>query len=112
MEGHSFDDGYITGSRIKVKRAGKHLNELERKVRSFVKRHPEDYTRQLDPQNFNYLVYEIVPNRPPPVTLGPVFGDVVHNLRSTLDHLAWNLALRNLTGSGVEPFHRTAFRRP
>lgn len=101
--------GYVTGSRLKVKRASKHLNELERKARAFLDRHPERFTTQLDPQDFNYVIYEIAPHRPPPVTLGPVFGDVVHNLRATLDHIAWNLALRNLVGTGREPFDYTAF---
>jgi hypothetical protein len=102
-------DGYITGSRLKVKRASKHLNELERKTRAFLDRHPEQFTTHLDPQDLNYVFYDIAPGRPPPVTLGPVFGDVVHNLRATLDHIAWNLALRNLSGTGCQPFERTAF---
>lgn len=100
---------YITGSRLKVKRASKHLNELERKVRAFLDRHPERFTTQLDHLDFNYVFYNIAPNRPPPITLGPVFGDVVHNLRSTLDHIAWNLALRNLAGTDDDPFPMTAF---
>lgn len=109
MERHTFEDGYITGSRLRVERASKHLNELERKARSFIDRHPEQFTSQLDIQIFNYVIYDIAPNRPPPVTFGPVFGDVVHNLRSTLDHIAWNLALRNLVGTGNDPFDKTAF---
>jgi len=101
--------GYVTGSRLKVKRASKHLNELERKPRVFLDRHPERFTTHLDPQDFNYVIYYIAPNRPPPVTFGPVFGDVVHNLRSTLDHIAWNLALRNLADTDCEPSDDTAF---
>jgi hypothetical protein len=100
---------YITGGRLKVRRAGKHLNELERKVRAFLDRHPERFTTQLDPYDFNYVFYDIAPNRAPPGTFGPVFGDVVHNLRSTLDHIAWNLALLNLRDTGREPYHETAF---
>ena len=101
--------GYITGSRLKVKRAGKHLNELERKVQAFLDRHPDEFTRQLDPDDLDYLIYEIPPNPAPPSTFGPVFGDVVHNLRSALDHIAWNLALLNLQGSSQEPYKFTAF---
>ena len=109
MEGQAFTNGYITGSRLRVKRAHKHLNELERKAQSFLARHPESFTRQLDPKHLDYFLYEIAPNRPPPVTLGPVFGDVVHNLRSVLDHVAWNLALRNLSGTGEQPYEFTSF---
>ena len=96
---------YITGSRLKVKRAGKHLNELERKARTFIDRLPDNFTRKLDPNDFNYVIYEVPPNRAPPLTFGPVLGDVIHNLRSALDHIAWQLAL--LTKS--RPFKYTAF---
>lgn len=109
MERETFTEGYITGARLKVKRAQKHLRELEKKAQSFLNRHPEEFTRHLDPDHFDYFLYEIAPNRPPPVTLGPVFGDVVHNLRSALDHIAWNLALRSLVGTGLEPYESTAF---
>ena len=100
---------YITGARLKVKRARKHLNELERKARAFLDRHPDHFTRQLDPNDLNYVIYKIPPNPAPPPTLAPVLGDVVHNLRSALDHIAWNLALLNLEGTGSEPFDLTAF---
>lgn len=100
---------YITGSRLKVKRARKHLNELERKVRAFLDRHPDRFTHQLDPNDFNYVIYKIPPNPAPPPTFGPVLGDVVHNLRSALDHIAWNLALLNLQGTGRQPYDFTAF---
>ena len=109
VERHTFNEGFITGARLRVKRAHKHLNELERKAGAFLKRHPEDFTRRLNPQNLDYFIYDVAPNKPPPVTLGPVFGDVVHNLRSALDHIAWNLALKNLVGSGLEPYRDTAF---
>lgn len=100
---------YITGSRLKVRRAGKHLHELERKADSFLKRNPDKFTKHLDPQDFNYLIYEIQPNPAPPATFGPVFGDVVHNLRSALDHIAWQLALLNLEGTEERPYWNTAF---
>jgi len=41
----------------------------------------------------------------PPLLLGVLIGDVVHNLPSALDHLAWQLALR----AGAEPSWRTQF---
>lgn len=102
---------YITGARLKVKRARKHLNELNRKVGAFLDRHPDRFSRQLDPNDFRYFIYKIPPNPAPPGTFGPVFGDVVANLRSALDHIAWNLALLNLEREGAdrEPYWATAF---
>lgn len=41
----------------------------------------------------------------PPLKWGVLIGDVVHNLRSALDHLAWQLVLRN----GGESSWRTQF---
>lgn len=41
----------------------------------------------------------------PPLRWGILVGDVVHNLRSALDHLAWQLVLAN----GGEPTWRTQF---
>jgi hypothetical protein len=41
--------------------------------------------------------YEFVPmlHRSPPLRLGVILGDMVHNLRSALDHLVWQAVLRN-----------------
>ncbi len=96
---------YITGAKLKVRRAGKHLSELERKAMAFLERNPDQFSSKLDPEDFDFVIYEIPPNRAPPTTFGPVFGDIVHNLRSALDHIAWQLAL--LTKS--KPYKRTAF---
>lgn len=100
---------YITGARLKVRRARKHLNELNQKIGAFLDRHPHKFSRQLDPKDFRYFLYKIPPVPAPPPTFGPVFGDVVHNLRSALDHIAWNLALLNLAGTGRQPYRNTAF---
>lgn len=32
---------------------------------------------------------------PPPLRLGVIVGDLVHNVRSALDHLVWQLVLAN-----------------
>ena len=46
--------------------------------------------------------YSFVPElmRPPPLRLGVILGDLVHNLRSTLDHLVWQAVVRQ---GDVEP---------
>ena len=87
---------YITGARLKVERAGKHLNELDRKVNAFVQRHSKRFSSEVDPDDLNYVIYALPPNPAPPLTFGPIFGDVVHNLRSALDHIAWNLTTLHL----------------
>lgn len=85
------------------------MNEFEGKVQAFLNRHPGRFTRQLDPNDLSFYIYTMAPNPAPPNTFGPVLGDVVHNLRSSLDHIAWNLALLNLEEATQEPYPFTAF---
>lgn len=40
-------------------------------------------------------MYRAVVRRHPPVDLGIIVGDIAHNLRSSLDHLVWQLVLQN-----------------
>jgi hypothetical protein len=46
---------------------------------------------------------------PPPDTWSPLIGDVLHNLHSTLDHLAWQLASRRRYGVPPAPDTRATF---
>ena len=96
---------YITGSRLKVERASKHLEELEREVRAFFDNNPYRPIRHVDPEDTRYFIYQFPPQPVPPLSLAVIVGDVVHNLRSSLDHIAWQLSL--LTTS--EPYKNTAF---
>lgn len=86
----------VTGARLKVKRAGKHIRELDRKVNAFVERHAKKSRSEDDPDDLNYVIYTLPPNPAPPLTFGPVFADIVNNLRSALEHIAWNLATLHL----------------
>lgn len=96
---------YITGSRLKAERAGKHLDELESEIEAFFDEHPYEYFKTLNPQNLDNYLYRFPPQPIPPQSIGPILGDIVHNLRSALDHIAWQLAL--LTTE--QPYRRTAF---
>ena len=86
----------LDGCREKIIRAGDHLQTLDSESRRFV----EDYPYRLDPQ-YNQQSRELVvsirsirqPEVLPPARLGVVLGDVLHNLRSALDHLVWQLAM-------------------
>jgi len=89
---------------LKLDRADKHLNELLRKVDAFAERQPYTSERHLD-RNRGLHIYRVNLPRKPPRTWGPVIGDAVHNMRSSLDHLAWALAC--LTTSN--PSRKTAF---
>jgi hypothetical protein len=90
--GHPLD-----GIRSKLGRAETHLEHLEREVRAFVEGDPKPYgfsIPYLDPDGGWHVVYGMVNVEPTPV-LGVVVGEIVHNLRSALDHLVWQLVILN-----------------
>jgi hypothetical protein len=77
--------------RIKIKRANKHIDDLEDAVRDFVQPIGKTISFNRDPQAGNvglqfsdvYVYKSDIP---------AIAGDAVHNLRSALDHLAFQLA--------------------
>ncbi len=56
-----------------------------------------DYTREIDPQTGETVLYMHVLKRPKNPEWGLLIGDMAHNLRSALDHLVWQLVLLNET---------------
>ena len=82
----------MDGPRAKVNRAREHLRALRNEIDAFLNADPYTPTRETDPENGDY-VWRLQVHRHPPVRLGVLIGDVAHNLRSSLDHLAWQLAL-------------------
>lgn len=94
----------LTGVRAKIERANEHLtalaSELERGLGSEYGIFAEQDPNVPDQVHFRVRV-------PPDLMIryGLIVGDVVHNLRSALDHLAWQLVVVN----GREPTRHTAF---
>jgi hypothetical protein len=82
----------LEGPRAKLDRAREHLGALRHEVDAFLDRDPYVSVRETDSENGDY-VWRMEVHRTAPVRLGILIGDVVHNLRSSLDHLAWQLAL-------------------
>jgi hypothetical protein len=73
--------------RIKVERANQHLTELENGLASGMADQLHAVTMESDTESF----YESGPFFILDSTIPAIVGDVVHNLRSALDHLAWQL---------------------
>lgn len=82
---------------VKVERAKEHLHNLEVEVRSFFNTNPYVVGAKHDPQT-RKLIYYLVSVREMPITIAAIAGDVLQNLRSALDHLAYQLVL---VGSGT-----------
>lgn len=96
----------LSGCRAKVWRAAEHLKCLGDEIHTFFG--PEDdkphrIHDKFDPQTLTYEAW-IEPIREPTEHVwGVLLGDYIHNLRSTLDHLIWQLVILN---TGKEPTGR------
>ena len=87
----------------KIERARHHTHELEQLTETFLKRRPNQvrFDKHSDPPWV--IVRAIV--EPVPLAFAAVAGDVVHNLRSALDYLVWQLVI----SEGNLPGRHTAF---
>jgi hypothetical protein len=76
----------------KVDRADELRQSIEREINEYLLAGPFRLRDQMlpDPPRFEVFVDSI---DPPPPRLGVLVGDFVHNLRSALDHVVWQLAL-------------------
>jgi hypothetical protein len=89
----------LTRILLKVERAKKHLRDLEADVQAFNKTSPYVVQTKRDPQS-RRLIYYVASVKEVPTILAAITGDVLQNLRSALDHLAYELVLIGTGGSG------------
>src|ERR1700731_2018114 len=77
------------GSRLKVKRAYRHIDELETWLRDLIKVNADTARAHKNKSPYNENDQVIV-NRPPGFSecVAPIVGDAVHNLRAALDLVA------------------------
>ncbi len=94
----------LNGPRAKLRRAQEHLEALDAEARAYGEREPYSVTRERDPLEGWQVAYFHI-HEPPPIRLGIILGDFFYNLRSCLDHLAWQLVLLD----GGTPGDHTAF---
>jgi hypothetical protein len=85
---------------IKLERAKRHYAELETALASFFATTPYKIsTRRNDERKPVYYLSEVTDV---PVEFSLIIGDVIQNLRSALDHLAYDLWVREANGQGRE----------
>ncbi len=82
---------WTTSSRIKVERAKEHIMDLDAKVRAFLERRPYEPITQEDPQT-GERIWRVQARVQPDIRWGCIAGDAIHNLRSALDVLVYQLA--------------------
>jgi hypothetical protein len=93
----------LDGCRLKLARADQHLKALDQEIDWFLKRNPQLFTHERNAQTGEDLLWTLTRTNPPD-EWSCIVGDVLYNLRSCLDHLAWQLVLL----AGNEPSTDTA----
>jgi hypothetical protein len=80
--------------KLKVERAKHHARELECAIQTFRDSDPYGFRIEDDLQTGD-KVHRIHIRRETPDCFALLIGDAVHNLRTALDHLAWQLVVAN-----------------
>ncbi len=91
----------------KLRRANEHLEALNVSVERFLERDSNRVISEDDPDTGNRIYRAEILESPPSVKWAVVAGDILHNLRSGLDHLAY--ALCTVHAPGKTPPGRTEF---
>src|SRR5260370_29058031 len=84
----------LFGIRAKIERAKYHIDELASRAQAFAEGNENCLVAEDDPQT-GEKVYRIRLRAPLPALVPLIIGDAAHNLRSSLDHLAWQLVEAN-----------------
>jgi hypothetical protein len=83
----------LIGIQAKYDRAKEQFDLLRDEMHEFFnKGQPYSFSEEFDSDTWEW-VKRVNVNREPPVRFGVVLGDVIHNLRSALDHLMWQVTL-------------------
>jgi hypothetical protein len=96
------DDPSVHSARRKVERANKHIADLDRACFAFFDDYRVSAQHYAEPGTHKV---RLVDDISVPDDIALLAGDAIHNLRSALDHLAWQLVLV----SGNSPTRQTGF---
>lgn len=72
--------------RLKLLRAGQHLDELRRRMDAFLRGKPFNFYTYTHPDRSPTILFGMIEGIPPDISL--IYGDAVHCLRASLDLLA------------------------
>lgn len=102
-------DHPLAGCEAKLRRAQQNLELLDNEIGGYLDRHPEPIPRvgEFDHETSEHIRWRFRPIKHPDPILGALIGDYIHDLRSTLDHLAFELSFLD-TGGKIPP-HTIAF---
>lgn len=98
----------LIGASLKMWRAAFHVEMLNAAIERFREPGTYELTSEDDPQTDERVWYAEI-KRDAPNTWAPVIGDLLHNLHSALDHVAWQLAVERNYGHDLPPGTRATF---
>lgn len=98
--------GFVSGPAIKFERSNRHIIDLQHEIDDFMKYNPFRVTVELDDNGVDQHARAHI-DRPVPKRIGAIIGDVIHNLRASLDLLACDLA--RIAGCNDKQIRKTYF---
>ena len=97
----------IEGYRLKLDRAKHHLDDLKAEIGAWEHSEPYSIVHEPDPDGTDQFLIRVRARPIPQYPFSLIVGDLIHNLRSSLDHLVHALSIRG--GASQEVAHRTEF---
>jgi hypothetical protein len=94
--------GDLSGAYIKVRRAESHIQELRSNAAEFLGSSP--FLLEKNEETNGDLTFVLRINRDIPLVWSAIVGDIIHNLRSALDLLAWQLVIQSGNSPGKNTF--------
>jgi hypothetical protein len=90
----------LSGVRLKLARAQTHIDAIRAKTAAFIRQTPPPlgvrHERETRPDGVvEYTLYAVVREQPPG-DFALLIGDAIHNLRSALDYLVYELAAQTM----------------
>jgi hypothetical protein len=99
------DEPSLMGPRLKFDRAKEHLNQVEKALVSYVESDPYDIPDKPEREGEWTIIRLCAIRTLPDPRWGVQIGEFLHDLRSALDNLVWQLVLLN----GEEPWDKNQF---
>lgn len=83
----------FASSHSKIARAKEHFADLELRIKQFIDLDPYEQFIEDDPDRAGFKVHKIRLTKPLPESIGNILGDLVGNLRSSLDNASYAIAV-------------------
>lgn len=85
----------LDGARLKVQRSLEHETALHHAISAFLEANPYGATFEHNAASGEQIVRIQISDVQPPLEWSILLGEVLHNLRSALDHVVWQLILHD-----------------